>query len=203
MQPLSIRCPLCGNENLFPPQYAGRTLSCAHCGERLPVAAPGQGTVALPAGSTQTQSPARETGLRRLMRAICSGFCLVCCLVLGAAGGGWAGIELAFRVGVLGYLIALVTCPAGGLLGLWAGRWLGRGLGRFLGSYRLSLPGMFAGFGGGLLYWGHTVESSYSRFLATELAWNEWLLLSVALACGGLVAAVLAMLLDAVLNFTR
>ncbi len=202
MQPLSIRCPVCGNENLFPPQYAGRTLSCSHCGEPLPVSGDKSGPAAQ-AVSTKPETSQRETGLRRLMRFLCHGLCIVCCLVLGAAGGGWAGIELAFRLGVLGYVIALVTCPAGGFLGLWVGRWLGRGMGRFLGSYRLSLPGMLLGFGGGLLYWGQSVESPYSRFWATELAWNEWLLLSVSLAVAGLAAAFLAMLVDALFSFTR
>ena len=187
----------------FPPNMRGGRSPARTAGNLCPFPLRGPDAVSAQPASTKMGTSRRETGMRRLMRAICYGLCVLCCLVLGAAGGGWAGIELAFRLGVLGYLIALVTCPAGGFLGLWLGRGLGRGLGRFLGSYRLSLPGMLLGFGGGLLYWGHSVESPYSRFLATQLVWDEWLLLSVCFGLGGLATAFLAMLLDALLNFTR
>jgi len=199
MKSLAIRCPLCGHDNLFPVKYAGRTLSCAHCGESLPVAAD-QGR---PVVADSPASAHRESGLRRLNRAICYGLCLLCVLVAGIIGGGWAGIVFADRWGFLGGLVVWISCPAGAFFGFLLARWIGHGVGRLMSSYRLSFPGVLAGFGGGLLYWGQTVDSPHARLMARELVFTEWLTLSLCLAAGGLLLALAGMILDAFTNFTR
>jgi hypothetical protein len=202
MESFVIRCRLCGNDNLFPVKYAGRTLSCSHCGEAAPVASDASPVIAVPAtASTETQP--RETGLRRLTKALSFGLAMLCLLILGALGGGWAGLTMAPKFGFFEKLVAWFTCPAGGVFGLWLSRWLGQGLARLISSYRLAFPGLIFGMGGGVLYWTQHVESAPSRLMAGQLGWSEGLMLSLAVALGGLLIGLFAMIVDAVTNFTR
>ncbi len=203
MKSLVIRCRLCGNDNLFPVKYAGRTLSCAHCGDSLPVSAADGSPILAEAVPARSENPARETGLRRLARAICFGLCMICFLVLGAIGGGWVGLQLALKFGLLAYVILVVTCPVGGLIGLWLAKWLGQGIARFMSSYRLTFPGLLLGMGSGSLYWGQTMKIPEARLLAGQLAWNEWMQLSLSVAVAGLLCGLIAMIVDALVNFTR
>ncbi len=133
MSALAIRCPLCGSDNLFPAKYAGRTLSCSHCGESLPVVSAED-----PQVPTSAQTPAtpqvvaettpRATGMRRLTKAFCHGLCILCFLVIGLVGGGWAGIALASQAAIGGSVLAVITCPIGAFIGLWlAVDWMGHG----------------------------------------------------------------------------
>ncbi len=203
MKSLAICCRLCGNDNLFPVKYAGRTLSCSHCGEPLPIAdADGTPVVAVASPAT-TDSPPRETGLRRLTKAVSFGLALACLLILGAIGGGWAGLMLAVKFGFLATLVSWFTCPAGGVCGLWLSRWLGQGVARLVSSYRLAFPGLVLGMAGGFLYWSQTTETAPTRLTAAQIGWSEGIGLAMAIALGGLLLALIAMFLDAVTNFTR
>lgn len=203
MESLVIRCRLCGNDNLFPVKYAGRTLSCSHCGESLPVATSDAAPVVAVQSPAAQDAHGRETGLRRLTKALSFGLCMLCLLILGAIGGGWAGLLLAARFGFLAFVVSLFTCPAGGFFGLWLARWLGQGLARLMSSYRLTLPGLLLGIGGGILYASQSVESPHSRLMTGQLGWEDGLILSLAVAIGGLLAGLLAMIADALTNFTR
>lgn len=200
MKSLAIRCPLCGNDNIFPKKYAGRTLSCSHCGESLPV----ESSAASPmrGDATGRDSAVRETGLRRLNRAICHGLCLLCFLVVGLIGGGWAGIELAEHSAHLNGLVALATCPLGAIVGFFLFRWIGQGIGRLMSSYRLTFPGVLLGMTAGLALWGLSAESGYSRFATANLVWQEWIALSLFAAVGGLALGLFAMIVDAFVGFT-
>ena len=202
MKSLAICCRLCGNDNLFPVKYAGRTLSCSHCGEPLPVVASDGSPVVAALAPTAGDAP-RETGLRRLTKAISFGLCMVCLLILGAIAGGWAGLSMALKFGFLAHVVSWFTCPAGGVFGLWLSRWLGQGVARLVSSYRLSFPGLILGMAGGALYWSQTADSPYARLMAGEIGWGEGLSLSLAVAVCGLAVALCAMFLDAVTNFTR
>jgi hypothetical protein len=203
MKSLAIRCRLCGNDNLFPLKYAGRTLSCSHCGESLPVSRSEASPVLAMSATRPSETHLRETGLRRLTKAICFGLCMLCFLVLGGLGGGWAGLQLAFRLGFLGYILSWVTCPAGGLIGLWLTRWLGQGIARLMSSYRLTFPGLLLGMAGGVLYWSQTQASPQAKLMTGQLAVEEWLTLSLVGTTAGLLAGLLAMIVDAITNFTR
>src|SRR5687768_16015202 len=103
MKSLAVRCQLCGNDNLFPLKYAGRTLSCSHCGESLSVVSNGE-TQPLTAAPISADGSPRETGLRRLTKAISFMLAMLCVLALGVIGGGWAGIWLALQAGFVGYI---------------------------------------------------------------------------------------------------
>ncbi|MCA9069391.1 MAG: hypothetical protein KDA84_10730 [Planctomycetaceae bacterium] len=204
MKSLAICCPLCGSDNIFPTKYAGRTLSCSHCGESLPVKSGKADPVlakAEPAPTSRDSAP-RETGLRRLNRAICHGVCLLCFLVVGVIGGGWGGVELAQHSAHLNGLVALATCPIGAILGFFLSRWIGQGVGRLMSSYRLTFPATLLGMTGGLVFWGLSAESPYSRLTAGTLAWDEWIAISLFVAVGGIVTGLFGMIFDAFVGFT-
>ena len=203
MKSLAVRCPLCGHDNLFPVKYAGRMLSCAHCAEPLPVNSKGAAPVVAVAAPANGETAVRESGLRRLNRALTHGLGLLCVVVAGVIGGGWLGVHLAFRWGSLGGLVAWISAPAGAFFGFLLARWAGQGIGRLMGSYRLALPGLLFGLGAGLLFWGQSANSPQARLLAGELILEEWLVLSLCLAAGGLLLGALGMIFDAIINFTR
>lgn len=203
MKSLAICCPLCGNDNIFPTKYAGRTLSCSHCGESLPVTSADTAPVLTNPTPVSQDSAPRETGLRRLNRAVCHGLCLICFLVVGVIGGGWGGVELAQHSAHLNGLVALATCPIGAIVGFFLSRWIGQGIGRLMSSYRLTFPGLLLGMTGGLGFWGLSAEDPYTRLMAANLAWNEWVVLSLVVAVGGLVLGLIGMVVDAFVNFTR
>jgi hypothetical protein len=203
MKSLVARCRLCGNDNLFPVKYAGRTLSCSHCGESLPVSAADAAPVVAVTAPVGAEPASRETGLRRLMKALCFALCLLCFVFLGAIGGAWGGLLLAVKFGLIAYVLVFITCPVGGLIGLFLTKWLGQGIARLMSSYRLTFPGLLLGMGGGVFYWTQKFQASPDRLLAGQLVWDEWLLLSVAAAIGGLLLGLVFMILDALVNFTR
>jgi hypothetical protein len=146
---------------------------------------------------------ARETGLRRLMKAVSFMLSMLCILALGTIGGGWAGLWLALQAGFFGFIFLWVTAPAGGFFGLWLSKWLGQGLARLMSSYRLTLPGLLLGMAGGVFYWSQTVEDPQTQLLAGQLDIDQWLALSLAVAIGGLLLGLCTMILDALTNFTR
>lgn len=203
MKSLAIRCPLCGNDNIFPTKYAGQTLSCSHCGESLPVKTSDAVPMLADASPASHDSARSETGLRRLNRAICHGLCLLSFLIVGVIGGGWGGVELAQHSAHLNGLVALATCPIGAFVGFFLSRWIGQGVGRLMSSYRLTFPGLLLGMTGGLVVWGLSAESPYSRLSEARLAWDEWITLSLFVAVGGLIVGAFGMVFDAFVNFTR
>ncbi len=72
-----------------------------------------------------------------------------------------------------------------------------------MSSYRLTLPGLLLGMAGGVFYWSQTVEDPQTQLLAGQLAIDQWLVLTLAVAIGGLLLGLCFMILDALANFTR
>jgi hypothetical protein len=164
-----------------------------HAGDAAPIAA----------SPVNADLAPRESGLRRLTKAISFMLAMLCVLVLGAIGGGYGGAWLAFQAGFLGYILLWVTCPAGGFFGLWLAKGLGQGFARLLSSYRLALWGLVLGITGGVFYFSQTVEDPDVQILAGQMGLEHWLTLSLAAAIGGLAVGLATMILDAITNFTR
>jgi hypothetical protein len=150
-----------------------------------------------------TDGSLRETGLRRLTKALSFLLAMLCILALGGIGGGWAGLWLAFQAGILGFILLWVTCPLGGFFGLWLAKGLGQGFAHLMSSYRLAFPGLLLGIAGGVFYFSLSLEASKIRLHIGDLGFEQWMTLSLSAAIGGLLFGLVAMTLDALTNFTR
>jgi hypothetical protein len=201
--PVSVDCPMCGHENLFPDQYAGQMLACAHCGESLhvpeataeptpvdggnPFAEPAPTPVKKPAPTPKVpKASAAKTWPARLRGQTCRSSGAICGALLGLYVGVEAGIWLAFRVGVLGYLLSLLTAPVGAIAGVVLGWKVGGILGRWIGDARFGVLGLLIGAAAGITLWMLGHEIPLPRLTTASLELSAWGRLAAVVALCGL-----------------
>ncbi|WP_166823638.1 hypothetical protein [Thalassoroseus pseudoceratinae] len=195
MSAISIRCPLCGNENLFPEQFAGRTLACAHCGEELTLPEDSVPTTTTPT-QPQTSPPltvpnsTRKGFLSRVREFTCRRVGQAIGLILGIYGGVTAGLWFAFQQGWAGGILSIATAPIGGLIGLMVGQAFGRRMGGWIGGRRYGWFGLLVGLCGGLAMWAWDRENGWSEITTAALDPLDWGRLATVMAFSALILGV-------------
>lgn len=192
MSAISVRCPLCGNENLFPEQFAGRELACAHCGEELTIPSQLNADEPVPLKPTpatpQLPSNGRKKGmLSRVREFTCRRVGQAIGLILGIYGGVTVGLWFAFQQGWAGGILSIATAPIGGLLGLMIGQAFGRRVGGWIGGRRYGWFGMLVGLCAGLGMWAWDRENGWAEITTAALDPLDWGRLATVMAISALI----------------
>ncbi len=195
MSAISVRCPLCGNENLFPEQFAGRTLACAHCGEELTIPQKSSPDGLSPPKPSPTPAlpppnPSRKGLLARTREFTCRRVGQAIGLILGIYGGVTAGLWFAFQQGWAGGILSIATAPIGGIIGLMIGQAFGRRVGGWIGGRRYGWFGLLVGLCGGLAMWAWDRENGWAEVTTAALDPLDWGRLATVMAFSALVLGI-------------
>lgn len=191
MGSVTIRCQMCGQDNMFPQKYAGMTLACAHCGDALAV------PVAVGSSRITRTVPFLVRGPTWLV-------CWFAGLAAGMIGGVFGAIYGTFHlIGNFGFVFVLLTTPLGALVGAILGLRVGGMVGRTAASRFLGVAGVVLGLGVGVaLNLEHDPEI-WARMNEGRMALIQWAHVSLKMSLPTLACGLLAAWVDSALGLTK